>query len=683
MIIEFVPNRDLTAQKNLENFIYLARDQLTIWKDIEGFDWSATRWSTTSSTSRFTNFENTTLPARTNPTLDQLMHSAFLDTAKACLRYRFSINPQRNFKRETAALRLIEYALRLDMDVPDITKFCQRHWDLAVSSIDHLATRSAICSTMHSILNELSDFYIVTGDAYFWKNPFVGRRSYSSTNGENAPFDIKAKKTPNQDALLAIAEVFSRGETERQRGTDILITCTFGLLLSAPTRIGEFLRLRTDCLRDDFDSNNKIQFYLAYWVPKTKTFTRKPVPETMLSVTKRSINRLTELTEEGRRLAKYMETETQLFYRHPKCPDVPDDQILTITQVVDALGYSTPNTCSTFFEKHTGKRAMSGHTLNTLWKLVLKEHKANNPHFPYQENPKKSKFLPLKMSESLFCFRQRQLTDHTTSPVLLAPFRTSFFNQRLTYNPKHPESNFFFYHGYGKISLKSHSVRHLLNRLSRSKGVSIEVITEWSSRATVKQSRTYLNDDPDKSGSTGAVLLKTTQEQHPQQPITNEEAEIYSPGPFHRSRYGICRRSWRIGPCNKFADCLNCSELVMCKGDKIAAELIEADKKNFTTVLDSAELAISNGEQAATRWIKIATYQLSRINELLNVLNDPNIPNGSPIEIIGTDFNHEEEIISKNLISSDSRSTKTAKLGVAYSDELLACLDLIWKKQDA
>lgn len=684
-VIRFTPNHQLSAQQNLNDFITLSHHHLTLWSTLHGFAWDANRWPTTHGGVRFVNFEHCNLHHSKPIEPHQLMHPAFMEGAKAYLRYRHTLRPHKGIGHEMRALRVMEFALRLDMDVPDLTRFDQRHWERAVGALEPSAARQTICDVMRDILKTLADLCILTVEPRFWRHPYVGQHSYEAANGARAPDEVKATKIPDQDALLAIAEVFSRGTTETQEDSDVMVTCITGLLMSAPARIGESLRFRTDCLRDDSDKNGDRQHYLAYWVPKTRQFARKPIPRTMAEVTEEAVRRLSAITEEGRSLAFYMETNPATFYRHANCPNIADNQIMTPEQVAQALGFSSQGSCESFIKRHTGSYALTGFTLDALWQLVLTEHRALNPHFPYQEAPDSSTQPPLKMSESLLCFRRFQLaTRSSTSPVLLAPFDGGFYSGRFKTGKKSVESmNFFARHGYETSKFKSHSLRHLLNRMGRSRGISVEVLTEWSSRATTKQTRTYLHDNPTDAAAKGAVVLSTTQQQEPLKPVTDEEAELYNQGPFHRSRYGICRRSWRAGPCNKFADCLNCSELLMCKGDKIAAQIIKTDRDNLLRTYTAAQQAIANGERAASRWTEKAGPQIERLNQLLTILHNHDLPDGSPIEIAGEDFSHETVIVSEKAEAAGVRLLDRSELGISYGDDLLACLDLLRSSDNA
>ncbi|MEJ5059399.1 MULTISPECIES: hypothetical protein [unclassified Pseudomonas] len=337
-IIRFIPKHELTARQNLKKFIAFARNDLELWSDLKDFSWNASRWCLPFGSVRFISFEHTGLHPSKKSEQHQLMNPSFTELAKAYLRYSYTLRPRKGLSKDMQALRVIEFALSQDSKVPDITRFKQRHWERATTALEPFADRDNICSTIRGILKTFADICIVNVDPMLWKHPYTGLNSSNVIKGKRASEDVKAKKLPNQDALLAIAEVFSRGESKTHTAEDVLITCVTGLLLSAPIRISETLRFRTDCLRNERDKNGVMQHYLAYWVPKTREFARKPIPKVMAEVTEEAIKRLSTITEEGRRLASYMETNPVKFYRHSNCPDVLDDQELTCQQVVEALG---------------------------------------------------------------------------------------------------------------------------------------------------------------------------------------------------------------------------------------------------------------------------------------------------------------------------------------------------------
>lgn len=688
-IIRFIPRKELSAYRNLEAFISLSRDVLTTWSEIDGFAWENYKWKTTHVSIRFANEENCAVHASKLLRPDQLLHPNFIQLAKAYIRYRHHERPHKNISREITAFRALEYVLRKDMGTPDITKVTQRHFDEAAIVLARLKAASIIASDLLHILKKLADYGIVTNTAHHWAHPYVGEMSWHRTGGARAPQSVKDKKAPDQDALLAIGDVFGRGYDNDLSDEDHLVTSLTAVLLSSPIRIGETKRFRTKCLGSDTDKDGNIQYYLKYWVPKAKEYARKPIPQVMAESATEAIKRLTKITEEGRRLARHFEKNPTTFYRHANCPNVPDNKVLEPDEVVRALGFVSESGTTSYLKRRTGSYKITGFTLTSLWEIVLNDHRESNPHFPYQEPIEGTEVRPPKMSESLLCFRRNQFSSElNTSPVFLAPFTREYYSQRLAARLRKENKNprslcFFARHGYESIRLKPHSIRHLLNRLAKQSGVSVEVITAWSSRSSFQQTFSYLPNDHGEAAEAASALMNMSSEQSPKEPILNEEAEIYEQGPIHRSRYGLCRRSWRAGPCNKFADCLNCSELLMCKGDKIAANIVALDRESLLKTYNSAREAIQRGERSASRWLKAAEPQIERLNQLLVILNDPSIPDGSPIEFAGTDFSHEQTLVGDKAKEAGIKFVPREKLAIEYGSDLLACLDELREPRDA
>lgn len=680
-IIEFIPKQELTAKKNLKNMIAISQNHLVLWGDHKDFCWEDNRWFVGHRAIRFTNHESRLLHPSKEPKPNQLMHPQFIKFAKGYLRYYHTINPHLGIAQEMATLRVLEMVLRKNMVTPDITKINQRHFDQVMAEIRLNKRRQYIAIILLKILKNLADWFIVTRRAHYWQNPYIGIASYSYDNGAYADADTKSSKLPNQNSLLAIAEVFGRGHIQKLEDADTMITSITCLLLSVPMRISETLRLRVDCINQEIDSNGKNQLYINYWTPKTREFVPKAIPATMAPHASIAVDRLKRITEESRRLARYMEGNPTEFYRHNGCPNVDEHQELTLDQVTAALGFSNVNSSLDFIRRHTGTYSSIGFTLSSLWKFVLAEHRQLNPYFPYQEPLIDKSVKPLKMSESLLCFRRFQLgVRSNTSPILLAPFNGSYYRTRVAANSKVKGKNlcFFTRHGFKAVKLTSHSLRHLLNRLARRSGVSIDTITTWSSRASTDQTLTYLNDDPQDAASRGSILLEMQQAQTHKEPITNKQEEMYGQGPFHRSRYGLCRRSWRAGPCNRFADCLNCSELLICKGDKLAVGAVAKDRDNLVQTYKAAKYAVDKGEKSATRWMQVAEPQIERLTQLLNILGDSCIPDGSPVELSNSvDFCHEESLIKDKAIVSGVKLLDRKELSIEYGNELLDCLDLL------
>lgn len=121
----------------------------------------------------------------------------------------------------------------------------------------------------------------------------------------------------------------------------------------------------------------------------------------------------------------------------------------------------------------------------------------------------------------------------------------------------------------------------------------------------------------------------------------------------------------------------------MCKGDKIAAEIIKIDRDNLVRTYSAAQRAIAEGERAASRWTEKAGPQIERLDQLLVILHNPEIPDGSPIEMVGEDFSHEKVIVSEKAKATGAKLLDRNELRITYGDDLLACLELLRSPDNA
>ena len=103
----------------------------------------------------------------------------------------------------------------------------------------------------------------------------------------------------------------------------------------------------------------------------------------------------------------------------------------------------------------------------------------------------------------------------------------------------------------------------------------------------------------------------------------------------------------------------------------------------MTIAYQAAQRAIDNGERAASRWTEMARFQIERLNDLIQILRDPNIPDGSPIEISGSDFSHERSILESKIEKKKPKRLQRKTAAIEYSQDLLDCLESLRTSKDA
>jgi len=183
-----------------------------------------------------------------------------------------------------------------------------------------------------------------------------------------------------------------------------------------------------------------------------------------------------------------------------------------------------------------------------------------------------------------------------------------------------------------------------------------------------------MHQDPKRKANEIAEKQLKKNEQ-PRTPITEDEYNVASKGPIITTRYGICTHDYTFSPCEKHADCLNCSELLICKGHKRTMAAIQKEYDQLTENLIAAKAEIDTGRKVANRWYLSHRKKHERLTHLLQVLTDPSISDGSPIQLMGDDFSHHQRIVDKE--AQEKILVKKRPTGIEYSDEILECLKLL------
>ncbi len=195
----------------------------------------------------------------------------------------------------------------------------------------------------------------------------------------------------------------------------------------------------------------------------------------------------------------------------------------------------------------------------------------------------------------------------STSPIILWWPDVNIFNNdlspRKSFNSESHKSIFDRY-GFkdkndGRLKATSHQVRHLLNTIAEMGGLSQHEIAKWAGRADPKQNRTYNHMSEFEMVAkaeqldTSLSLFGSRMEPKKFVPVTIQEFNLMEKGPVHITEYGVCVHDYTMSPCEKYRDCLNCSEQVCIKGDKerlrrIKLRLLEVEKR-----FEASETAIN------------------------------------------------------------------------------------------
>jgi len=654
-IFLFKPKAAVSADENLAAFITKCRSELSVFgKDLE---WNANVWP------NLVVFSKLGCTTRT-PSKDKEMDSGFMDFAKAYFRYQQG-HKATGTKNESKALRAVETALIQVTGTADISNISIVVLDeAALLANQHYSKGAAYqCGReIERLAAFVSDNKLVPVNVGSWRNP-IKRVQDNNKTGREARAQ-RGKKLPNETALNALAEIFANNPSDER---DIFTTSTFALLMSAPSRIVEVLALPADCEVSEIDNDGVERYGLRFFAGKGYEGDIKWVPTAMVAVAKEAVRRLMRLSENARQLAKWIEENPTKFYPHPGCPNVADDTPLTRRQVCMALGVEHAS-----IDWHLKERglatASSGHTLNSLWQHTLSRLPDG---FPWFDRDKKVKY-----SNALFALNKNQFHAwRGCLPVELHKPTNNFFNNDLSPRLalKFNHSSIFDRYGYlsetgNRLKLTSHQARHLLNTIAQRGGLSNLEIAKWSGRADVRQNRTYnhmseyelvgLAEKMDLSKGFFCPIGEVAK----YMPATTQEFNTLEHAAVHVTEFGYCVHDYTMSPCEKYRDCLNCSEQVCVKGNRENFARIKSRLERTERLHYLARGAIERGDMGADRWYRYHEKSLARLRELVAIMEDSNVKDGAQIKLRGNDFSQLRRVATNKSLDISKKDAEELEM---------------------
>lgn len=555
------------------------------------------------------------------------LDTKFADFAKIYCFYK-QIDHNNQSKTEISSMKCIEQSLIECKGDADITK-------LDIPTLDrarHIALSHYAESTAYRIVNEISKIAEFTSDIKLtipiiglWK-PNVKRSNDNNRISLQAKKD-REEKLPTDEAVAALMELFNNYSKDP---SDIFVTCFFALTMCAPSRAGEILNLSVNCEFHDVDSKNRPAYGWRFEGAKGFGPTIKWIPKQMWMVSQVAIQRIKKLTNEPRKLAKWLENGNTKFYKHPGYPQsIKDENQLTaneIRQLTSTIG-NLPH------------YAKVGTSLDDLWLHVSTKKQPKS--FPYFVN---KDGYTLKFSEALFCMSKYLLSsDRATSKIILFRPTVDHFNSRVS-GTQDDKKTIFEKYGYinkdgSKIHLTSHMMRHLISTMGNRANVEYSKMAQWACRVSVEQNETYNHmSDAEKVEKIKQVYNLTIKKIPLHTPVNIEEFNAFYTGPVQVSEYGFCLHEYSLSPCIKYNNCINCNEHICVKGDQEKEERIVSLFKQIEVNLKQAERDLENGLFGVDKWYKNHQKNYDKLSQLINILQDKTIEDGSVIRLNNEEF---------------------------------------------
>lgn len=673
-IFTFTPQHELDHQKNLQEFIKLVNELPPL---NDKYDHDSHYWP---------NVGNFTVFGTSNQDRDpaNVLDVSLLPFAKAYIVYGSSTKSGINSR--FYALRAINAACVKKYGTVDVNKLSAIDFDDAAQvARESLGAGAAYQAgaALKKLLGFLIDNKMVS--PFVWKSPI--KKPKDNATGDVAD-ELRQKKMPDDNAIMALAQI-SAAKTEDLSPRDVFTVSTMTLLLSAPARGSEPLYLRTDCLHSEkmkasramdlglaqedielllqkqsgFD--NGIEPYAEITLKGVRWYSGKGyghenkwLPTVMIEAVEVAIERLNAQSSDARAFARMLE-ESSNFPRHSFCPDVPDDRLLTMDEAALALGldlsvYDTDKqrrvSRNQLLKRKGIDRADHVVTLRDLNSIVRRDLPEGFPYIPFKKGEGKVK---LKWSEALYAGFVNQLSSKKSTiytELVLPTINT--LNEDLAPNKKKDRRtgefatgtlSVFQRWGYDDLSMTSHQLRHMLDTMAAVNGMDTDMRAKWAQRSDPKHNRYYNHTTPEEYG---ADFIEDRENELATQDRTSTKIQVQVATPrtiqelntkasltVHTTEFGMCVTSYLSEPCTKYRDCINCNEHICTKGDDGKCERIRQRLEHELRLLKKDKKAVDDGIPGAEQWYQRRKLTTDRCQELLEMMEDPNIEDGSLIKL--------------------------------------------------
>jgi len=637
-VLNFTPRAELEPLANLEAFVELCRDS-----EVLGAKWQFEKnvWEVgyLKGHNKVHRAVFSTLEAsRVNEPTPSLPYP-FLDFAKASLVYLHDKRPVESQSMRIGAFRCLEAALRESSKGSRPTAVDEMVLDSAVELAKQVSP--GVAYRIAGQIQHIAEFMCTKGFISLrqrWTHGLKKPQELGSRISKEA-LTARQEKLPSAATLRALGGIFH----EAIEPADILVSSNTGLMLCAPERINELLRLRRNCLVEgDIEYRGKLG--LRWSGSKGFDDTTKWLPSEMVPIARQAVANIIKVTAPAQKLAAWYTANPTTLYLHEGATHLRNVKVLTCPQISLILwGDETINKPANVWAQTTNnlpKQSLGGKRIGFLFEDVERAVLAMLPAtFPSMPGAPE-----LLCQDSMAVMRTNEL--HEERATYLCMFSCVDYTALTTrFGVYEDRKSIFERFGYveddgSPIELQSHSLRHYLNMLAQTGGLSSTEIALFSGRKDVKQNRAYDHMSSDEVQAPISQALKGgfTSEL---EPVLSIRLNLITRGEFkglgltaaHTTEYGWCAHDFASEPCEMYRDCINCAEQECIKGETQKEANLQMLKSETEYLLKQAREALSEEEYGADTWVKHQSVTLERVNALLSILEDPEVPAGARIRL--------------------------------------------------
>lgn len=638
-VLHFTPKAELGPQSNLEALVATCR-QSEVLRACDQFDRNVWDIGYLKGHKKMHRAVFSTLEASSRSLSEPSLPQPFLDFAKATLVYLHDRRPVVSQAVRVAALRCLEAALRDLSKGSRPTAVDEDVLDNAVA-LARAQVSSGLAYRVAGQLQLIADFMrsqnlIVT--RHRWVHGVKKPPERGSRISKEA-LTARQEKLPSAATLRALGGIFY----ESTEVSDVVISSFTALMLCAPERINEVLRLRRNCIVEgegDFLGKTGLRW------SGSKGFenTTKWLPSEMVSIAKEALGNLLKLSCPAQEIAAWYTKNPKRLFFHEGAAHLRGKEVLTLKDIGQLLwGDESSYLNANSWAQKTVRLSpipLSGRRIGFRFEDVERAvlamlprtfpHVVGAPELRYEDAIAIARVNEQHEKRATYlCMFEGIDYQTVTSRLGGTKARRSIF-ERFNYTEDNGS----------RIALKSHSLRHYLNMLAQVGGLSSMEIAVFSGRKDVRQNSAYDHMTSDevqapisralKQGFTAELVEGVGAEHHL---IARKDFKGLGLPAAHTTEFGWCVHNFASEPCQMYRDCINCGEQVCIKGEAQKEANLRKLRTETEQLLSEAKKALDEAEYGADLWVIHQTKTLGRIDALLGVLSDPAVPTGAEIRM--------------------------------------------------
>ncbi|MBP1871956.1 hypothetical protein J2Z19_001668 [Ensifer adhaerens] len=497
------------------------------------------------------------------------------------------------------------------------------------------ASRVGVC--LAPLSRFLRDKKLAVNAPVAWQHghPWPSQRLHLSGKAD----ERRAKLLPSQDAIDALPQAFLLAE----KPGDVILASVMALLVCAPSRVNEVFALPEDCeIKPLVDGEDG---HLLRWAgSKGYRDFEKTIPGVMTDLARTAIDRIRAATGEARHIALWYENHPTELYLPDDCAHLRG-QSLSAAELSQIIGFTKKGSATEWAESRKIARVLarspSGQKMYIYrFEDIEREILGLLPRdFPIADRP-----TGLKYSQALTVVHRNEfgyegsvrwrcmitlLDYNNVQRNFHFPHKGIFIRLGLS-TPEHP------------VSIRTNQLRHYLNTLAQTGGLSEVEIAAWSGRKDIRQNAAYDHRTPDEVLASIRMREKQTSSADGRgvtinSPVNRTEAAARAIQ-GHSTDLGFCEHDFASSPCARFMECLHCTEHSCVKGlDPHHLERVSTALQHAQRSLIEAEAGVMKEYEGAIEWATAHRQHIIRLEQLHAALSDPQIPDGSIIRLSKSD----------------------------------------------